>query len=274
MTALLVIGGFALSTRATAGSMAKAINPIYWINRSVGKNLFDAEDRIWYKGVPEKKEVVLTFDDGPHPESASMLLNVLRDKNVKATFFVVGKMVDLHPEVVRRMIAEGHEVGNHTYDHKRLDTLTREEVVDEITRCNDAVIRATNGRGCVFIRPPGMRYNDIVKQVIREKQGVMIHWVIGAKDYVGSIPEYQANPQMPKMEKPSPDLITERVLKQLKPGAIILLHDNPVTVAAMPKMIDEIRAQGYEIKLCREMMEELPQQVRVLSNPPENLSVR
>ena len=187
-------------------------------------------------------------------------------------FFVVGKMVDAHPEIVRRMIEEGHEVGNHTYDHKRLDGLTREEVVDEITRCNDAVIRATGGRGCIFVRPPGMRYNETVKSVIRDKENVMVHWGIGAKDFVGAVQDYDPEKEKPKPDILTPDIVVERVIKQLKPGAIILLHDNPITVDAMSKMIDEIHAHGYEIRSCKDMMEALPQQVRVIPNPPENVS--
>src|SRR5689334_14405536 len=93
------------------------------VSRNVEDGLFDPAEGYLKRGSREEKTLVLTFDDGPHPESAERLLDLLRELEVKATFFVVGQRVQMHPDVVRRMLAEGHEVANHTEDHLRLHEL-------------------------------------------------------------------------------------------------------------------------------------------------------
>jgi peptidoglycan/xylan/chitin deacetylase (PgdA/CDA1 family) len=238
-----------------------------WIDRVTGKDLFDADKRIWYKGVAEKPKVCLTIDDGPHPVSCLSLLKTLKEKKVTAAFYVIGKQVEGNPDLIRKMFADGHEIGNHTYSHIRLDGLTREKVYDEIRDCDRAVEKAAERKMLLF-RPPGMRYNDTVLNVVRQLGHIMVHWTIGAKDFVGTVSDEELTPELRKLPKITPELIVYYVEKQLKPGAIILLHDNPVTAEAMPKLIDTVRARGYEFATTKEMMYELPQQVVINPNPP------
>jgi len=265
----LAASGFVLASEtAKVNPKGQIAAPIYWVNREFGKEFFNANDRIWYKGVKERREVSLTFDDGPHDDSCVALLDTLKEKGVHATFFVVGKQVDKYPELVARMIDEGHEVGNHTYDHFRLVSpdMTKAKIREQLDRCDEAIIKAC-GRTTTLFRPPGMRFNRDVIDILREKDQLLIYWTIGARDFIGTAPEWELTPEMKKEPVPSPADLVERVKKQLKPGAIILLHDNPITTAALGDMIDAIHAEGYQIKLCREMMQELPQNVRVVSNP-------
>jgi peptidoglycan/xylan/chitin deacetylase (PgdA/CDA1 family) len=90
--------------------------------------------------------IALTFDDGPHASNTPRLLDILRARNVKATFYVIGKNVDMYPNIVRRTVAEGHELGNHTYTHPKLSSLSQERVFSEIRKGDDAIMRAAGVR--------------------------------------------------------------------------------------------------------------------------------
>ncbi len=270
---LLVYGFEAFRVRGEAGGLSKSISPAYWIDRATGRDLFDPDKRIWYKGVHNRNEVCITFDDGPHPLSCKSILKTLKEKGVTATFFVVGKQVDGNPDLAKMIIEDGHEIGNHTYDHVRLDKLSREQVYDQINECDRAVENATGLKMTLF-RPPGMRYSDTVLSVVRQKGDIMVHWVIGAKDFVGTVPAEELNTEQKAMQAITPDKIVEYVDKQLRPGAIILLHDNPVTAEALPRVIDTVRAKGYVFKSCKDMMAELPQELKIDPNPPAHASVK
>jgi peptidoglycan/xylan/chitin deacetylase (PgdA/CDA1 family) len=253
---IVLYGIAATKVRGQAGGFAKSMTPAYWADRASGRDLFDPEKRIWYKGVRDRKEVCISFDDGPHPLSCRSLLSTLKEKHVQATFFVVGKQVEGNPDLVKMIVDEGHELGNHTYDHVRLDGLTREQVYDQINRCEKAVESAT-GKKMVLFRPPGMRYNDNVVSVVKQEGDIMMHWVIGAKDFIGTVPAGELTADQQKQPVITSDKIIEYVEKQLRPGAIILLHDNPITATALPRLIDMVRAKGYE-----------PQHVQLDPNPP------
>src|SRR5262249_46457439 len=129
-----------------------------------------------------RKEICLTFDDGPHPVASPAILNVLDRFKIKATFFVVGERMSRHPEHVLRMFQEGHEIGNHTRTHRRLDQLTDDEIPDERKSC-EAEFKYTTGRRMTLMRPPGMRFSKNVLDIAKEMGYVTVGWNIGAKDY-------------------------------------------------------------------------------------------
>lgn len=257
----------ALKIRREEGvALSTAVSPVYWADRFVGKDYFNPDRRIFYKGNRARKTVALTIDDGPHPLSCQKLLDTLKAKKVIASFFLVGKQVDGNPDLVRMMEADGHEICNHTYDHVRLDKLDREKVYNQIHSCDVAVENAI-GKKMTLFRPPGMRFSETVIDVLKQEGDVMVHWGIGAKDFVGTVPDYELTPELKKLPKITPKLVTEYVTKQLKPGMIILLHDNPVTAEALGPMIDAVRAQGYEFESVADMMKHLPNPVYVDVNP-------
>lgn len=270
---IAIYGIAAFRVRGDAGGFSKSIQPVYWLERATGRDLFDPEKRIWYKGLRDRNEVCITFDDGPHPLSCKSILATLKDKKVPATFFVVGKQVDGNPDLAKMIVQDGHEIANHTYDHVRLNKLTREQVYDQINECDQAVERAT-GLKMTFFRPPGMQYSDTVLSVVKQEDKIMVHWVIGAKDFIGTVPMDELTLEQRKEPAITSSKVVEYVVKQLRPGAIILLHDNPVTAEALPRLIDAVRAKGYEFKSCKDMMESLPQHVKVDPNPPATVPVK
>lgn len=177
----------------------------------------------------EDKCVALTFDAGPSEHSAR-LLDILKEKDVPATFFLLGKRhIEKYPELVERMADEGHEVANHTWDHKRLTELEPDEIRDEIERPNKVIERIV-GRRPTLMRPPQGRTDDTVHDICRELGMSEILWSVTAKDY----------------KTDDSELIEQRVLDQTDRDGIILLHDiYDGTVPAVPGIIDELKKRGF-----------------------------
>ncbi|WP_256199273.1 polysaccharide deacetylase family protein [Verrucomicrobium spinosum] len=127
--------------------------------------------------------VAITFDDGPHATNTPRLLDILAERNIKATFFVVGKNVREYPAILRRIIAEGHEVGNHTWSHMALSTLTPDKVRQELSKTHDAVLQAA-GYQMRLMRPPYGATNLRVKQIcFQEFHYPSIIWTVDPLDW-------------------------------------------------------------------------------------------
>lgn len=183
------------------------------------------------------KCIALTFDAGPSKNTAK-LLDVLKDKQVHATFFLLGKKhVERYPDMVKRMAAEGHEVASHTWSHKILTEIDPKEIREELRRPDDAIERIT-GRRPTLVRPPQGRTNDTVQEIAREMGLSEVLWSVTAKDY----------------ETSDSALITKRVLDQADRDGIILLHDvvpGPTskgyrgTLKAVPGIIDALKKRGF-----------------------------
>ncbi|MFF5301321.1 polysaccharide deacetylase family protein [Streptomyces sp. NPDC013161] len=177
----------------------------------------------------EAKCIALTFDAGPS-ENSARLLDILKEKHVPATFFLLGKRhIEKYPELVERMAAEGHEVASHTWDHKILTRITPAQIRDELVRTDDAIERIT-GRRPTLMRPPQGRTDDEVHKICRELGLSEVLWSVTAKDYATT----------------DSALITKRVLAQASRDGIILLHDlYQGTVPAVPGIIDALKERGY-----------------------------
>ena len=182
------------------------------------------------RGDTHRPQVALTFDDGPHPVYTLQLLNILRRTHTPATFFVVGEQVEKNPGLVRLEVAEGNEVGDHTYDHVNLTLIPPELVAYEVSRCDAAIAKAT-GAPVRFFRPPGGEYNG---EVLREVAGhgyITTLWTNDPGDF-SKIPS---------------GVILKRTMAHLKNGGIILLHDGiPETLEALPGIITAARQRGYQ----------------------------
>ncbi len=200
-------------------------------------------------GNPTLKEVAITFDDGPYGATTRDILQTLKDNEVSATFFVVGKHVDERPELVRKIMSDGHEVGNHTYTHPRLTQITHGQAKDELEMCEKAVFNAT-GSHMNLMRPPGMNFDDGLLSLAQDMGYTTIHWNALAGDYVPVEPE----------------MIVKRVLWQVQPGSVILLHDSPDTARALPELIRRLKADGYRFVTVTQMLARLPRPVFLASN--------
>ncbi|MEU9215931.1 polysaccharide deacetylase family protein [Streptomyces sp. NPDC048376] len=184
------------------------------------------------------KCIALTFDAGPS-ENSARLLDILKEKQVPATFFLLGKRhIDTYPELVRRMAAEGHEVASHTWTHKILTDAEPDEIRDELERPNKEIERLT-GKRPTLMRPPQGRTDDTVHDISRELGLAEVLWTVTAKDYKTN----------------DSDLITERVLDQSSRDGIILLHDiYDGTVPAVPGIIDALKKRGYVFVTVPQLM--------------------
>lgn len=191
------------------------------------------------QGNPARRKIALTFDDGPHPGRTEQILQILREENVKATFFVVGKMVDRYPELVWREVNEGHEVESHTYDHLRLPFLKPSQLQDQLTMGAASIQRATGYYPKLF-RPPGGQYDEKVLKVARRLGFTMALWTVSAGDYT----------LLGRSEKQ----IWNKVMQRIGNGAIILMHDGvPQTLRILPALISNLKASGYTFVTVSEM---------------------
>jgi peptidoglycan/xylan/chitin deacetylase (PgdA/CDA1 family) len=175
--------------------------------------------------------LALTFDDGPHPTNTPRLLQILRERNVKATFFLIGTSVDAYPNVVRMIIAEDHEVANHTRTHATLSRLSDAGVEREITACNNSIVTASGGHQPQVFRPP---YGAITT---RQKE--MIHGQFGLPSIMWSVDPLD-------WKRPGSSVVAQRLISGAQPGAIMLAHDiHAPTIDAVPQVLDTLLARGY-----------------------------
>ena len=183
--------------------------------------------------------VALTFDDGPDPVDTPKLLDLLREKGVKATFFVIGKRADQYPEIVRRAWAEGHLIANHTWSHYSLFCfLTPRRLRDEIERGTESIRRSCGFRPHLFRSPVGLRH-PLLAPYLQNAGLEYISWTIRTLD------TFTANSSV----------LARRILSRAAGGDIILLHDHlprgtDVMLQALPQVIDELRERGFEFVLA------------------------
>ncbi len=193
-----------------------------------------------YNSVLTKKPVIaLTFDDGPHGVLTPKLLDILRAEGVRVTFFVLGENVSLHPDVARRMVAEGHEIASHTWSHPSLPSVGAERFNREIQGTTD-IIEKTTGQRVTLMRPPYGALNARVKKALLEECKLdVILWSVDPYDW----------------KRPGAAVITRRLVAGAHPGAILLAHDiHPGTIAAVPDTIAQLKARGYSFVTVSELL--------------------
>lgn len=178
--------------------------------------------------------VSLTFDDGPNPTFTPQVIDVLARYGVTATFFVLGSAVEQYPDLARRIVAEGHRLANHSWDHADLTTLDPAALDEEIDRTTAAITSVT-GTTPQCLRAPFGRTNDAVRAAARARGLALSKWSKDTRDY----------------ERPGAQSIIGRALEGSVPGGVILFHDSgpdmSQTVAALPAIIEAIQARGLRI---------------------------
>ena len=186
-----------------------------------------------YISVPnEKKQIALTFDDGPHPSQTHQILEILDHYGVKATFFMIGVNVENYPDAAKEVIARGHEVGNHTYSHSHLQSMGEYSLMREVNRCEDVLESLCEYRPHLF-RPPEGVINPHVEACAARGDYRLILWSLDTKDW----------------ETKNAEIISARVLNQIQPGDIVLMHDyvaKSKTPEALEFFLPKLLALGYE----------------------------
>ena len=194
-----------------------------------------------------QKIVALTFDDGPYPPYTEQLLEVLREHNVPATFFLIGQNAQKHPEIVQKIAAAGHQIGNHTYTHTDLLKLDRAQIAAEVDKTQQ-VLAAITGQAPYIFRPPHGFRDAVVMDVMAERKLQVVEWSVMCRDWVN----------------PGVEIITSRAVGRVKSGSIILLHDGDgiasaasraQTVEATRRIIRELRSKGYRFVTVAEILE-------------------
>lgn len=182
----------------------------------------------------EPKYAALTFDDGPRRGTTDLLLNGLMERGVSATFFVVGEQISGNEDLIRRMAAEGHQVGNHTYSHTRLLTAERNVVIEEI-RKGEIILENLLGEQAFWLRPP---YGLIDTSRAALVGTPMIYWSLDPEDW----------------KLLDAEQIVRCVEERIQPGDIVLLHDfYPTSVDAALELIDRLQAEGFTFVTVEEL---------------------
>lgn len=188
-------------------------------------------------GAPGERVVALTFDDGPNPDATPAILDELAARDVKATFFILGRHAEQWPELVRRVAVEGHTVANHGYYHRKLHFKSPAYVRDDLTRGTRAIELACGVHPRLFRAPHGFR-SPWVTSIARSLGQRTVGWSLGVWD----------------SDRPGADVIAERTIDGARPGSILLLHDGDgydaqgdrtQTADAVPLIVDRLLDQGY-----------------------------
>lgn len=202
----------------------------------------------FYKADVAEKVVALTFDDGPSAIWTPKILDALKVAGVKATFFMLGKYVQKDPDAAKRVAAEGHEIGNHTYDHHVLLYYTDAELAEEVRQAEE-VIRDVTGVTTRLFRPPKAWVTENEKRELRDLGYEVVLWTLNSKDWVTFDDKY----------------MIRYIVKNINPGDIILFHDNGgvfsteggnrnETVKTIPRLVEKLKEKGYRFVTVGELL--------------------
>lgn len=174
-------------------------------------------------------------DDGPHPRYTEQLLDGLKERGVVATFFVTGEHAELHPDIIERMIQEGHLVGNHTYSHIQLTKGNREAFKEELIKTNE-ILKNITGQDVQYVRPP---YGSWDKNFEKELNMFPVLWTVDPLDWCSK----------------NVDCITDKIVNKVEENDIILMHDYyDTSVTAALKAVDELLEEGYTFVTVDEIL--------------------
>lgn len=202
--------------------------------------------RIFWRGRSDRRDVALTFDDGPNEPYTSQVLDILSACGVKATFFVIGENAERLPGTVQRAAREGHEIGNHAYGHGVLPLKGPRAIRDQIARTSSLIERLTGTRPASFRAPHGWR-NPWVAFAARRERIRPVAWTLGVWD----------------TDRPGADVIVQRTFSGMRNGCVLLLHDGRGTergadasqlVDALPAIIHGLRERGYRFLTLSELI--------------------
>lgn len=205
----------------------------------VGLHPISANGEVW-RGLAGKKRVALTFDDGPNPLYTPGIMAELKKYGGHATFFLVGKMAQQYPDLVLQLLAEGHELGNHSYTHPNITRLKQNDLIAEVLRTR-VLIKDIASRQTYLFRPPGGNIDDATTKQLRALDYNIVYWDVNAGEYKKSA---------------TPEAQTARMLLSIKDGSIVLMHNGPVdgTLSILPGLMAALHAKGYSFVTVSELL--------------------
>lgn len=227
----------------TNGSLAQLnYSSEYNQGKAYGNTQFN--NIIFYEGNNTKKQIALTFDDGPDTVVTPKILDILKKNDVKATFFILGNRAQRNPEIVKQILKDGHALGNHSWDHKDLDRLSPDKIKSEIQK-TDNILFSITGYHPAIVRPPYGAANRKAVQEIGPMGYKVIDWSVDTLDWMG-IP---------------PNIIMYTIKREIRPGGIILQHcaggkkgNLSNTVTALPQIIEYLKSENYEFVRVPELV--------------------
>lgn len=223
---------------ATPPTTSAVSTPAIKMHRPLETLLKGIDIHVTWAGSIKKPQVALTFDDGPHPVYTPQVLRILEEQGVPATFFVVGRNAQRHPELLRKIRSAGHSLGNHTFSHTKLTAVRNGLLREELERTRDIILEET-GVNTLLFRPPFGAFDarSLAELAIRRLEVVL--WSVDSRDWV----------------TPAAQEIRQNVERTTQAGAIILLHDvHPQTVEALPGIIQFLKSRGYSFVTVPEMI--------------------
>ena len=199
-----------------------------------------------------EKVIALTFDDGPWPQTTEQVLNILKSNNIKGTFFVVGQNLKNYPELGKQIVAQGHVIANHTWHHW-YHFFNQQAAAFEIERTTNLIYQVTGVKTNLF-RPPGGNLHNGLSAYAKGQKYAVVMWSADSTDY--------KLPTVPKL--------IDNVIKDSKPGGIVLMHDGggnrSRTVQALPEIINNLKKQGYRFVTIPELLEMEDTDQKLLAN--------
>lgn len=200
------------------------------------------EDIVYYRRRNDRMEIALSFDDGPHPVYTREILSILEEYGVTATFFMVGENVGYYPDAARAVAEAGHEIGNHTFSHRRFGRMGEDDLRREILDCEEAISSVT-GVSVRWVRPPEGQLSEAMGRVLGASDYRVILWDVDTRDWAHT----------------PPDEITRHILDTVQAGDIILMHDfighDSPTPEALRTVIPALLERGYRFVTVGELVE-------------------
>jgi probable sporulation protein (polysaccharide deacetylase family) len=202
-------------------------------------HLSDLSPAPMYKGNPEKPMVSFIINVAWGNEYLSGVLATLKEHRVKATFFLEGRWAQKYPELAKMISDAGHEVGNHSYTHPNMQNLTSPQIRQEIAKTNE-IIEATTGKQSSWFAPPSGSLKNEVVQIVAEEKMRTVMWSVDTIDW----------------QKPTPDVLINRVMSKIHNGAIILMHPTESTEKSLEQLIVQIKEKNLHIDTISELVKE------------------
>ena len=197
-------------------------------------------DNFFIRGDTSQKEIALTFDDGPDMKNTPKILDILKEKEIKATFFLLGKNIKKHPEITQRISQEGHQLANHSWSHKNFSYLKDDYILKEEIKPTSEIIEKLTGEYPKVLRPPYGIINNSTIQMLKEKDWIIVNWSIDSNDW---------------------QLSQKQIINIIKAnhhyGGVILMHsreDNKNTVESLPEIIRILKGKEYNFVTVNQLI--------------------